>query len=292
LFTPDVLKACELQLYAYMARDLIDGKRLVRSIARALAGTNKMVSRDFLASVEGVRMSGDMCTSLGNGFTNLMLMLFLCKENGADAVGVVEGDDGLFRIRGNPPTKEQFANLGFRIKMEENCDVGKAGFCKQYFDTVVKENVIDPVELLCKFGWSHSLLRQGGPATVRALLRAKADSLEAEMPAAPIAGALVRMVRRCIGEGKRLYEGARGGPDWYHGVARGVLCPVSMKSRVLVADLFGVSVAKQLEIEYYLDGIQVLQPLAGPVTELMKKEWCDFYSRYGRAYPGGQELSW
>jgi hypothetical protein len=292
LFVPRVMEACEFQLYSYMARHVGGGDQLIAVIKQALGTRNVMKSAGFKASVKGVRMSGDMCTSLGNGFSNLMLMLFLCKKNGADCTGVVEGDDGLFRISGAAPTKEQFAKLGFRIKMEEHSNVGKAGFCKQYFHTDVRENVVDPRELLAKFGWSHSPLRFGGPAVVQALLRAKADSLAAELPNAPIAGSLVRMVRRCVGEGRRLYDGVRGCATWRDKISRVNPGVVDPRSRDLVAELFGVPVPCQLEIEAYLDSFVQLQPLAGPVAPLMKRDWVEFHNRYCRQYPGGTEVSY
>lgn len=232
-------------------------------------------------------MSGDMCTSLGNGFTNLMIWLFWAREKGLrdDQVdGVVEGDDGLFRIDGPAPTVLDFERMGFRAKIEHSCDIGKAGFCTMYFDTEVFENVTNPAELLADFGWTHSQSMQGKPRIMLELLRAKADSLEAELPGAPIVGSLVNYVRRCVGEGRRRFEGPGGEKSYWerrlNDTPRG-LRPVAPATRALVEQLFGVTEFEQRTIESYLDHLNTLHELDHPcILAIMRPEWFCYYDRY------------
>lgn len=84
-----IMRACEMQLYSYMTQRLPDGKKWLHHVVKALTGEQRCHFKGFDVSVRGARMSGDMCTSLGNGFTNLMVMLFLASRKGPDRKSVV-----------------------------------------------------------------------------------------------------------------------------------------------------------------------------------------------------------
>lgn len=232
-------------------------------------------------------MSGDMWTSLGNGFSNLMLMLFLCHTKGSHCVGVVEGDDGLFEVDGDCPTKEDFANLGWTIKMEEGRELGEMGFCKQYFDLDCCENVVSPAEVLVKTGWTHSKLRFGGPAVRLALLRAKADSILAQYPNAPVARKLADYILRVAGPGRRAYDGGWTPGYWDRACEKRVAPYVpDIRNYSVVERVFGVSVELQQQIERYLDSLTRLQELACPAIDaLMKDNWAQYYEKYSADYP-------
>lgn len=208
----------------------------------------------------------------------------------------MEGDDGIFAVVGDPPTKEDFAQLGFKIKITTSRSLGEVGFCTMFFDEEVLENVVDPAEMLAGFGWSHSMLSHSKPSVMAQLLRAKADSLCAEVPACPIAGSLVNYVRRCVGDGKRSFEGAGGRKNYWE---RYVLShpndvkKVDMRSRLLVEKLFNCSVSQQLCIEAYLDGLDEIRPLSCPsIDVLMRKDWCDYYDKFTCSCGPGQSFSW
>jgi len=284
LFSPDFMRACELQFYAYMWQGLPGGNDITDLVIRALSQTQVCAGRGCRVRVPGCRMSGEMCTSLGNSFTNLALMAFVCHEHGVKWDGVVEGDDGLFGVEDDVVSAADFEKLGFRIKLERKTDVATAGFCSFFFDRDVRENVVDPGELLAKFGWIHSPLKNAGPAIMKSLLRGKAFSLKAELGAAPIAGALVRYVDRTVGEGKILFEGKGGRMDyWEQSKTRNVggLRPVAMATRLVVEHLWKVSVADQFAIEEYLDSLTELVPLKNPVIDrLMKPQWVHYWDRY------------
>jgi len=274
LFTPELMRAVEFQLYSYMGRQCY--REEVGIIQEALAGRNHMVFGSARASVNGVRMSGDMCTSLGNGFSNLMIMLFLCRECGIDVDGVVEGDDGIFGVSAVPPVR-MFTELGLKIKLQEFGVLGDAGFCKQYFDAGVQENVTDPTELLVKFGWTHSNRRGGATRVLRGLLKAKAFSLKAELPNAPVARSLWRYALRMTTGYRAIYDW-----DYYHQVPSGdaVLREIDMRSRLLVERLFGFPIGHQLAVEAYLDAKTDLAPLPEWVIPHGKPDWSDYYWKY------------
>jgi len=76
LFTALMMEKCEFILYSYMTKFLPCHDGFMRLCRKVLAGTNECYYRDFSMQIEATRMSGEMCTSLGNGFTNLMAMFF------------------------------------------------------------------------------------------------------------------------------------------------------------------------------------------------------------------------
>ncbi len=77
-------------------------------------------------------MSGEMNTSLGNGFSNLMFMLYACEIQGIECDGIVEGDDGAFALSLKPGQKFDesiFAEMGLTIKLEKHTDLMSMSFC-------------------------------------------------------------------------------------------------------------------------------------------------------------------
>jgi len=292
-FVPRLLNICECALYSYMLRNA-NCYDVINALLHNLPARNHIAYKGLHAQLNGVRMSGDYCTSLGNGFTNLMVMLYLAHINGWDADGFVEGDDGLFSIKGGIPTVKDYEQMGFNIKIETGNVLGEMGFCHLYYDKDVLDNVINPGEVLCKFGWSHSQCRKGGPAVRRKLLRAKADSLASSVPGAPIVSALARYVQRTTPSGGHLYIDGRTPNRWMRETyARGVETkPVSWQSRALVQKLFNVSVGDQIEIEKYIDSLSVMGELRHPLIDgLMKPVWREYWQKYVVRLPDGKDAS-
>jgi len=93
--TPEIIDMVEFQLYSYMLKNAPDRTRVLNLIRRALEGKQRCVSKLGMYSILGTRMSGDMCTSLGNGFTNMVLVLYLFDYYHIPCDGVFEGDDGV-----------------------------------------------------------------------------------------------------------------------------------------------------------------------------------------------------
>jgi hypothetical protein len=134
-------------------------------------------------------MSGDMCTSLGNGFSNLMIFLFIVKEKGGTAKGFVEGDDGLFATD-VILTAEDFQKIGFTVKIHEVPHPLEAHFCGMCCSPSL-EVLKNPRRVLQTFGWTHSCIHAGN-GVMDQLLRSKALSLGYELPQCPIVGVLAR----------------------------------------------------------------------------------------------------
>lgn len=290
-FTPELMEACEFELYEYMTEHLAEGSEFMSLMREVIAGVNTCKFSNVTVKIKGKRMSGEMNTSLGNGFSNLMFMLFMCDEVGSkDVDGVVEGDDGLFRLTGHPPTADDFAKLGLMIKPEVHTSLNEASFCGMIFDLEDRIVVTDPREVLATTGWGPGHMTSVRRATRVSLLRCKALSIAHQYPGCPIlqefAHYLLRVTR---GYDLRPVLNSRLLDGWSRdqlfdalrderGIARQ---PVGSNSRDLVARRYGISIDDQIAIEEYFAQCNVLGPIKlEAVCKHMPDVWKHYYETY------------
>lgn len=237
-FTPEIMDVLEFQLYDYLL--LPTDAKLLRDV---IGGKNRMKMRTgFSATCVGRRMSGEMSTSLGNGFSNLMLALFLAHEKKCNFDGLVEGDDGLF-VCDQLFTKQDYADLGFTIKIETPPNVHEAQFCGLLLSDDY-HTLKDPKRVLQKFAWCDKY--QDSKRSVHlGLLRAKAISLAYEAGQCPILAAIAETILLDTDGIKPLFI-----EDAYHQKVplTQVLTP-TMNDRVCFERHFGITVEVQLLVE-------------------------------------------
>lgn len=299
LFSKDLLNAVEFQIYAYMTQFLPEGQEFMDTVRRVQGGKNTCHFKDYKTETIGRRMSGEMCTSLGNGVTNLLVMLFMCEQLGSTCVGVVEGDDGLFAITGRVPTAEDFAELGMIIKIEMHARIETASFCGMVFDAEEKINITDVRKAMATFGWTPQRYVSASDKTLQHLLRAKGYSLVHQYAGCPVLQALghsalrrtahLGSVSRSIAKVSKnmtLYERDRllsfGGniPEPR---------PVGPKTRRLVEELYGVTISQQLALESYFDTVVEIEPI--PQMDVpYPQDWLDFWARYSVTWTRGKEV--
>jgi len=247
-FTPVVMRSLECVLFRYMLQNFPE---VAEEICAVDTGSQECRGRLIKLMCEGTRMSGDMWTSLANGFSNLVMFDFLCREQHISWDGIVEGDDGLFAVDKLPVDPEGFyAKLGHRLKLEIHDDPSHASFC----GVVVADQGIlrNPYEVLLGFGWTSSFVH-AGQKIQNELLRARSLSLAYETGSCPVLWALAR-------RGLVLTRGyaARFIDDGYHNVPRdesvclAEVAEPSPATRALFHRLYGMSVAQQLAVEHYI----------------------------------------
>lgn len=253
-FTPAIMNAVEMQLYRYM---LSNFPSVFRDIKRALTGTNRCYANSFMLKVKGKRMSGEMCTSLGNGFTNLVLANFIAYRKGGVIQGVVEGDDGLFHCT-VPLSSADFLECGFTIKMLQHDDLLQSSFCGLIMSGDLS-TMTDPVKVMLGVGWTSSNLRMCNDVVLKGLLRAKALSLAYEHPQCPILYRLaLSLLVRTEGvvprfstnwyESSLLQEVERFKEETQLMLQKGP----SPRTRIDFARVFGIPIPVQLRIEQEL----------------------------------------
>lgn len=247
-FHPLFQKSCEGILYNYMLKNF---PIVADCLTSTIFGTNHGTTRAGVSFiVQGRRMSGDMCTSLGNGFSNLMIWSFLMsQQHGSSWDGFVEGDDGIFAIyNGRPPSTEEYAELGFTIKIEEGDDPRSMSFCG--IIAADGQNIRSPADFLDNFGWTSSFTN-AGDNILQQLLRAKALSAAWETPSCPIIRSIAqRALTLTRGVAPRFVQ------DGYHDKSlipkdESKLPPFAPTplTRSLFSDRFGIDPITQVELE-------------------------------------------
>jgi len=251
-FIKPLMNSCECVLFKYMLQSFPEIARVLcdidtgKNIGRTRAGVQFIV--------QARRMSGDMWTSLANGFSNLMLWSYLCEMKGTIWDGLVEGDDGLFAVyAGEPPTVQDYADCGMTIDINEFRDPGHASFCG-----IVSAdgcNMRDPYEFLQKFGWTSSCLH-AGDRIMHELLLAKALSAIYEMPQCPVVSPIARRALQIAEDWLRDHKFVRTPRfevDGYHKAPPSAFqVPEYAPSTTLregFHQLYGISIAAQLELE-------------------------------------------
>lgn len=262
-FISEFMDACECELYRWVLSDDVH----VSLMCDIMTGMNNLKTRSGIrCSLRGRRMSGEMTTSVGNGFSNLMLAMFVAYKKGGKIEGFVEGDDGIF-VTDVELAEADFARVGFTCKLLEVNDpcecipvftpkdldlrfgVNAGAFCG-ICSSPSGEIIRDPRKFCCEFGWTSSFINAGQPIMDQ-LARAKALSACYETPQCPINGVLARLVlKETRGVRPRFVQ------DGYH------TCPSdemripdfapTPECRALFARHFGVSVSEQLAIEQRL----------------------------------------
>lgn len=298
-FVAELMEAIEFVLYEHMTQHLKEGPRFMQLMRGVLAGKRKAQFKHFDVEVNATRMSGEMNTSLGNGFANLMLFEFACHKVGSECVGVVEGDDGLFRVNGPVPPSDLFESLGFTIKAVTHERLETASFCGMVFDVEDRVNVTDVRDILVGFGWSGT--RHVNFSTVRQLelLRCKSLSYAHQYPGCPIVQSLAEYGLRvtkniCL---DRVLEGSRWLSQWERAELTAALGStiahrkVPDNTRKLVADLYGVPEWVQVDIENYLDSLQSVQELDHWAFDLiLPKTARHYFNEYVKDEAVGSEV--
>lgn len=263
----------EFILYEFMTQNLSCQSEIMSLFRDVIASVNLLDFKYFSMKIEATRMSGEMVTSLGNGFANLMLMLFVLKKmDCSDIAGFVEGDDGLFRFEGICPTVQQFADLGFTIKLEKYDNLMEASFCGLLSPEEIACTVTNPIDVLLEFGWTRAQYALSSYKKHQELLKCKSLSMLYQYPGCPIIQELalygLRVTSGChitIPNGTSLWEREQiiESLDYYRKYGP-VSKPISIHTRNFVEKMFKITVSDQLAIESYLKSLDVVCPLNIP----------------------------
>lgn len=296
-FTQKLMENCEFVLYEYMLKDSNGGPEMLDLMREVLMGKNRIYNKFVRATCLARRMSGEMNTSLGNGFSNLMFMGYVCQEMGIDKVnGVVEGDDGLFQFMGKAPTTEDFSKYGFLIKLDKYDKISQASFCGNLFDEEDKQVVTDPFDILSSFGWTTYKYRNANQKKCRTLLRCKALSMAHQYPGCPIIGSLAQYVLRCTrGRTKKdmisFIENRKDINMWDREKYLRILNDFEkdedlyrspgISTRLFFEEQYGINVSVQLKVEDYLNSLHEIQPLEIPlILDLVPDSWKCYFEKF------------
>lgn len=294
LFTPRFMRACEMQLYKYMVQNLPGGESWYNMVEDVLCNLPYRVGNGVInAEMYGTRMSGEMCTSLGNGFANAMVTMFTLSMSGCPLdTCIFEGDDGLFsspiEIDATIPT-----GLGLRIKIERSVELGDASFCGNVYDENDQVVVTDPKEALIDFGWTKRTDVNASQRRLDLLLRAKAYSLLYQYNGTPVltsfASYVLRVTKRAETGLKKYACEDRTLSEWERSTLIAALdakvkpMEPPPRTRRLVERLYHIELAEQRELEKYFDSLTKLGPIDHVIIRswsVLKPQWEHYFTTY------------
>lgn len=297
----------EFTYYKYMLSKCPGGREVLKRMYAALQGTNECKFEFFKVLIEATRMSGDMNTSLGNSYTNLIIHAYWYWVNCGRPTDPnilrdyvmrkikVEGDDSAasYRNKSHIPTEEQMKLSGFKVEHLEFDNLGDMSFCGCVFDPDDMIIVTDPTKVLADFGWVPRRYVRANLKMRLELMRAKALSYKYQYNGCPIitpfCDNIIRQtshvkIRKSIIDTTAMYE---------RDLLKQAISnnentkPTGMKTRLLVERLFGITVMEQLSIEIKL--CSVTKPFE--LDELIHKtpkEWLRTADVYVKSYYDGQ----
>jgi len=264
-FTVALMEAIEMHLYK---RLLQNHPEIYQVLHDALCSENELVFREYTATVLGKRMSGEMTTSLGNGFTNLILMSFVMEKLGYEWDGVFEGDDGLLGV---PDTASEdkvnqiLSQLGLIIKIKPFNSLNHVSFCGLVFDDESYIVLTDPYDFIVRFGWLSRKYLNARDNTIKSLLRAKAYSGFYQFKQCPIIYVLCYQVLKLTSGYQLKIE-----RDWkVHTIEEAVRNKIDVRTledipdsaRVLMDEVYGISIPVQKRFEAYFLQMRDLKPI-------------------------------
>lgn len=213
--------------------------------------------RKLAASFRGSRMSGEMWTSMCNGFMNKMLVEFMAKKAKADVNYLVEGDDG-FIATNKELDVSIVEKLGFKLKFDTTTNPRNISFCSL---RVCEDKLVPDIKrTLAHYGSTcdHKAVPVFKSKSKRALrrqkeyIRSKALSLLTVARGMPI---LQAVAVQQLSLTKNVSLNIRY-VDWWEKTFFDLRKlqpePVTMKIRRYVAKRFHIPVAKQIQIEQHI----------------------------------------
>lgn len=272
-FDRELMNKVELAMIQHVLHNY---PRIVSIINKAYNQYNylryKVCENNFAScKFEGSRMSGDMWTSLCNGFTNMCLVKFFA-EKAMEDVGyfdydfIVEGDDG-FIATSYPLRFDLAAELGFKLKCECKHDINDLSFCGicEYNGLLVP----DIHTIMNKYGYIHTTnIVRGIKAhntsrkqykRTRDIIHSKALSLLAQSAGIPVLQAVAQQQLKLGGKFVPKYV------DWWESevynfkdLTQMKAKPISDGMRKFVAIRFGITVEHQKQIEKELSESHLL----------------------------------
>lgn len=266
-------RACERHLFKHMLRNNPELWHIMKPIfsLNHFEKSISMPSKDLKDSMKfkGSRMSGDLWTSLGNGFSNECVFLFVMERmkrqmpNGIplEYDYLVEGDDGFFAA--NVDFTEMFeqtaTDLGLKCKIDHGTSINDVSFCSTCLGPG-RRSVPNFWRILEKFGWEFSdavLTHYSSKPSKHELqlLYAKALSLNCVSLGIPILQKLSVKLAEITGVQRRKVKYFTYLDLEVHDIMDYNIqeMEVTEEMRLFFQNRFGVSVAKQLEIEEMID---------------------------------------
>jgi len=264
-FSNKYCDAVELQLFYYFFQNNLD---IYYQILQCYYHGDKnritkLKNEEYIAYASECRFSGEMWTSLGNGFSNLMNMLYLCEKYDIKAKGLVEGDDAIFCLNKNIIKPQDYEKLGFRIKMKYEKNIINTTFCGITYDSE-NNRLLAPPEQIARMGWTcHAQYLNSRQKILLGLLKAKAMSVYSTTPCTPILGPLAFKIIQLTLSIQALENTVYH--KWIIKFEKTFRYQeIRMSTRILYSEKYGISLAQQEVCENIIRDAKTLQDIQLP----------------------------
>lgn len=286
-------RACERWLFKHMLRNNKEMWKFIKPIFNVSFKETSisMPSKQYKdrMTFSGSRMSGDLWTSLGNGFSNECVFLFAIYKltsiikppTPIDFDYLVEGDDGFFAatVDFTHVFESVATELGLQCKIEQGRDINDVSFCS----TCIGPNgqsVPNFWRLLEKFGWDYDeqIVNNYSDKPSKhesKILYSKALSLNAVSQGIPILQELSMQIIRTVGKQQLMMKYFSYLDlevyDMMHYEEQET--EITMEMRQFFEERFGVTITTQLNIEEYIrrqKKSRYLIPLYRPTQETLE----------------------
>lgn len=248
----------QIELY-FLTRLFYNYPEIVSLITLALTSKNKATFRSkYVAEFYGSRMSGEMWTSMCNGFMNKLLVEYVAKRSNAHVDYLVEGDDGF--ICSNKELMWDLTKLcGFKLKCDVVFDPMKIQFCSL---RVCGDKLVPNITRTLKhYGYIidsqlSRALSTGSKRSERKLREiqlAKAQSLLATSSGIPILQSIADQQIRVL---KGTYLNSKYYDWWeseFYDLSNARRTPITQEVRNYVASEFNIPIDLQIELERQIE---------------------------------------
>lgn len=286
----ELLEDTEFIFYEHMFQNIPDREYILKLLKEGLLTHNVLAFKSFMIEIYRRRMSGEMSTSSGNGFANLMLILYIVNKIMKEKTDpFCEGDDGIFGTNTRCPSAQWlYNNLGIVLKLEICENVADASFCGNVFDPTDKLVVTDPIAAMTTFGWTTNKYISASLKRHKELLRSKSLSMLYQYRGNPILSELAQY-------GLRVTTGVRARTGEMNEYMREEMkmmlenmkekglpiVEVPLNTRMLVQSKFGILICDQMAIEDYLRNKNDLSPISCPqLSQYLTKPSQHYYHNY------------
>lgn len=271
--------------------ETLDAVRLIQDL---VLGKNVARFRGVTVTVDQRLMSGALWTSFQNSFLNLMVLKYLrsrSADQGHASFDVpntlVEGDDGIM----TPFVWDSnlVASMGLRLKLERSAEFKYASFCGRVVDE--HSCVGDPLKVLLKLMWYPTKYISRSPKVMASLLKARAMSYLESYPGCPVISIVCwKIIRDLRSIDERVGESLLR-TDTYR--LPTLKTPLDLRAepsihadtRMLVEELYGLTIDQQIAIERSYDRFTVSLPFA------WSREYvCNVYDRLAPEADATREL--
>jgi hypothetical protein len=278
---------------------------LMETFLNITSGMNYIESNSgVVALLQARRMSGEMDTSLCNGFTNLMMIYFMANELAIDwrtVSCIVEGDDALIQHPTLKPKERYYSQLGFSIKLEKHAHFSHASFCGLIFDPRERINITEPIKVIANFGWVDAKYCGIKPNARLSLIRAKALSIASQYPGCPIiyplAKKFINLTRHINVKQKHFCEDKWKANEISRAINLKIWeieVPIGPFSRLLMSEKFNIPVPMQFILEEKIKLItDPFAPIDLPLLlDICPNSWCEYDQEYIHHLPKKNQKCW